>query len=74
MKSIPDTVDAVGPESVNELVFPLVATLCYWLVLLIDENGFDAGRAILDTENGLTCFDCLFSGNNKILSLLIMID
>ena len=50
----------VGPKSVNQLVFPCVGALCNRLVLRVDENGLDAGRAKLDTENGFTCFYNLF--------------
>lgn len=60
LQTVPDAVDAVGPEAVNELVLPLVTTLCYRLVLLVDEDSLDAGRAELDTEHSLTSDDSFF--------------
>ena len=68
LQSVPDSFDAVGPESVDELVLPLVRTLCDGLVLLVDEDGLDAGRAKLDTENGFTAFNyLLFFHKNCVL-------
>ena len=43
LQSLPDILDSVGPQTVNELVFPLVRALCYRLVLLVDEYSLDAG-------------------------------
>jgi hypothetical protein len=36
------------------LVFPLVATLCNRLVVLIYQDSLNTGRAKLDTEYGFT--------------------
>ena len=57
LESIPDGFYGVGPETVNQLILPFVRALCDGLIVLVDEDGLDAGRAKLDTENGLTCFD-----------------
>ena len=54
LKTIPDGFGAVGPKAVHQLVFPGVAALCDRLVVLVDENCLDAGRAKLDSENGFT--------------------
>ena len=45
LQSVQNGFDAVGPEAVDELVLPFVAALGYRLVLLVDENGLDAGGA-----------------------------
>ena len=63
LQSVPYSLYAIGPQSVNELVFPLVATLCYRLVLLVDENGLYTCRSKLDTENGLTLLYGFFCGH-----------
>ena len=47
-------VDAVSPETINQLVFPLKATLCDRVVVGVNQDSLDSGRAKLDTENGLT--------------------
>ena len=60
LKSIPYSLYAVCPQSVHELVFPVVTALCYRLVLLIYEDSLDAGRAKLDAEDGFSLLDSFF--------------
>ncbi len=59
----PDSFQTVGPEIVYQLIFPFVAPLGYGVVVLVDEDSLDAGRAKLYTEDGFTrlygCF-CFF--------------
>ena len=43
LNAVPDGFSAIGPESIDELVLPLVTALCDGLVLLVDEDGLDAG-------------------------------
>ena len=57
LQSGPDGIDAVSPQSVHELVFPFVAALGYRLVFPVDEDGFDAGGAELNAQNGFAGFD-----------------
>ena len=64
LKTIPDSLDAICPQSVNQLVFPSVAALSYRLVLLIDENCLYSGRAELDSEYGFTLLNYLFCPHN----------
>ena len=66
LKTEPDSFGAVCPKAVNELVFPLVASLSDWLVLFVNENCLNTGRAKLDTENGFTCFYRLFCGHKTL--------
>jgi hypothetical protein len=42
-ETVPDSFGAIGPKSVDELVFPLVTALCDRLVLLVDKDGLDTG-------------------------------
>ena len=46
-------VHGVGPDAVHQLVFPLKITLGDGDVFSVNENGLDAGRAQLDTEDSL---------------------
>ena len=57
LEAEPDELLAVGPQAVHELVFPLVAALGDGDVVLIDQDGLDAGGAELDAENGPAGFD-----------------
>ena len=57
LEAEPDEFLAVGPEAVHELVFPLVAALGDGDVVLIDQDGLDAGGAELDAEDGPAGFD-----------------
>jgi hypothetical protein len=43
LKTEPDCLCAICPKTVLELILPLVTSLCYWLVLFIDENCLDSG-------------------------------
>ena len=54
LQTFPDGVDAVSPETINQLVFPLKATLCDRVVVGVNQDSLDSGRAKLDTENGFT--------------------
>jgi hypothetical protein len=63
LDAVPDGFGAIGPESIDELVLPLVTALCDGLVLLVDEYGLDAGRAELDAEDGFAGFDGLSCGH-----------
>ena len=54
LQSVPDAVHAIGPQTIHELVLPLVTALCNRLVLLVNENGLDAGRTELYAEHGLS--------------------
>ena len=54
LQTEPDSLNAVGPQSINQLVFPVVAALCDDLVFRVDQHGLNTGRAKLDTENGFT--------------------
>ena len=56
LQAAPHGVEAVGPEAVDELVFPRVAALCDGLVFLVDEYRLDAGGAELDAEDGASGF------------------
>ena len=64
LQTIPDGLGAIGPESVDQLVFPGVTALGDGFVLLVDEDGLDTGRAKLDTENGFTLLDGFFCCHN----------
>ena len=64
LQTIPNGFGRIGPQAVNQLVFPCVASLCDGLVLRVDENSLDAGRAKLYTEDGLTRFNNLFCCHN----------
>ena len=52
LQAVPDGFGRVGPQTVDELVLPLVTPLGDGLVLLVDEHGLDAGGTKLYTENG----------------------
>ena len=54
LQAVPDGLGGVGPQTVYQLVLPLVRALCDGFVVLVDEDGLDTGRAKLDTENGFT--------------------
>ena len=69
LQAIPDGLGAIGPESVDQLVFPGVTALGDGFVLLVDEDGLDTGRAKLDTENGLTLLDGFFCCHNCLFSI-----
>ena len=71
LQTIPYSLSTIGPKSVNELVLPLVRPLCNWLVLLIDEDSLDAGRAKLYSENGLARFYCLLCIHNNLIYVLL---
>ncbi len=57
LKAEPYRSEAVGPQSVDKLVLPLMAALGYGLVVLIDQDRLYTGRAKLDTEDGFTLFN-----------------
>ena len=63
LQTIPDSFNAVGPQSVNELVLPLVRALSNGFVFLVDKNGLDACGTEFDSENGFSSLDCLFCGH-----------
>ena len=60
LETIPNSLDAVCPETINELVFPRMATLSDRSIILVDENRLDAGGAKLDTEDGFTLLYSFF--------------
>ena len=60
LKAIPDGFHTIGPDTVYELVLPLMTALGNGLVLLVDEHGLDSGRPKFDAENGFARFYCLF--------------
>ena len=72
LKTEPDSLGAVGPETVHQLILPCVRTLCDRLVFLVHEDSLNAGRAKLDTENGFTCKDSFFRCHNYLKALLSM--
>ena len=53
----PYSLDAVGPKTVDKLVFPLVTALRYGTIVFVDKDCLDAGRAKLYTKDGLTCLN-----------------
>ena len=57
LEAEPDDLLAVGPETVHELVLPLVTALGDGDMVLIDQDGLDAGGAELDAEDGPSGFD-----------------
>ena len=63
LQAIPDGLGAVGPESVDELVLPLVRALCNGFVVLIDKDGLDSRRTELNSQNGFSSLNSLFCGH-----------
>ena len=62
LQSVPDGIDTVSPEAVNELVLPLVRTLRYGAVGGVDEHSLDACGAELNAEHRpalLYCLSCI---------------
>lgn len=60
LKTAPDVLDAVGPQSVDQLIVPRVVALRDGFVVRVDQNGLDSGRSKLDSEYRLACFDDCF--------------
>ena len=56
LQAFPDSLDAIGPKSVDELVLPRVAALCDRLVFLVNQHSLDTCGSEFDTENGTTGF------------------
>ncbi len=57
LQAEPEGFLAVGPETVHELVFPLMGALGDGIVVLIDQDGLDAGGSELDAQDGFSGFD-----------------
>ena len=57
LQTVPYVVDAVGPQSVNEAVFPLMAPLGYRFALRVGKYGLYAGGAEFDAEYGFPAFN-----------------
>ena len=55
--SSPDGFNAVGPESVFQLVFPGVTSLSNRFIFLVNQDSFDSGRTEFNTQNGFTCLN-----------------
>lgn len=53
----PYSINTVGPESVNELVLPSVATLGYRVVVGIYEHAFNSCGAKLNAEYAISGFN-----------------
>ncbi len=69
LQTVPDGLDAVGPQTVDKLVFPFVTPLGYGVVILIDEHGLDAGRPEFDAENGFALLNGGFGVHNRNVKL-----
>ena len=52
-KTVPDHIQAVRPDSVDQLILPVVRTGCDRLMCLVHQHCLDSGRAELDTEHRL---------------------
>ena len=63
LQTIPDSLGGIGPEAVDKLVLPCVATLSDGFLLLVNQHGLDARRAELDAKYGLAFLYCLFCGH-----------
>ena len=61
LKTIPDGLHRVCPKSVDELVLPLMRTLSYWFVILINEDSLNTCGTEFNSQDGLSGLDCLFS-------------
>ena len=61
LHTVPYSLDAVCPQTVDELVFPFMTALGDGGVVLVDENGLDSRRTEFYSENGLAFLYCLFS-------------
>ena len=57
LQALPDGFQAVGPKAALELVLPLVAALGNGIMLLIHQDGLDAGTAEFDAQDGFSGFD-----------------
>lgn len=73
LQTLPDSLDAIGPQTILQLVLPGMGALRYRLVLIIDEDGLDTGRAELYSENGFTLLYSFFCCHVPYLSALLSI-
>ena len=60
LKTVPDALNAVCPETVLQLVLPGMATLGDRLVGGIDQHCLDSGRAKLYSQKRTAFGNCLF--------------
>ena len=63
--TVPYGVDAVGPEAVDELVFPFVVALGNRFVVFVDKYCLYSGRAELNAEDGFALYDGIFCGHTN---------
>ena len=64
--SSPDGFNAVGPESVYQLVFPRMASLGNRFVFLVNQDGLDSSGAEFNTKNGFA----VFAGLERVVGYL----
>ena len=60
LHTVPYSLDAVSPQSVDKLVLPFVRALGYRDVVLVDEHCLDSCGTEFDTENSLAFLYCSF--------------
>ena len=53
LQSVPNGIEVIGPQSVDQSVLPFVTSLCNGSVLAVNKDSLNAGRAKLNTEDGL---------------------
>ena len=60
LKTCPDIIQRVSPQSVLVTVLPCVASGCNWIVLLIDQYCFNSCRTEFDSKICFSAFNDLF--------------
>jgi hypothetical protein len=57
LQTVPNGFYAVGPQAVDQLIFPLMASLGYRVVVLIYEYSFDSCGAKLYSKDRFSAVD-----------------
>ena len=60
LKTCPDIIQRVSPQSVLVTVLPCVASGCNWIVLLIDQYRFDSCRTEFDSQKRFSALNDFF--------------
>jgi hypothetical protein len=70
----PDIIQVIGPDSINEGVFPVVSARGDRLIVLVDENRFNSCRTQLYPQCGLSCLNLFFNIHEISPLQLILLD
>jgi len=56
LKTFPDGLDAIGPQTIDELVLPGVTALCDGLVVFVNQHSLDTCGSEFNAQHGTTGF------------------